>query len=477
MVDRGVATYSGERIGEQALEDFEGSLRGEVIHAGDEGYDEARKVWNGMIDSRPALIVRCQDTEDVRIAIDFARTNEMYPAVRGGGHNIAGRSMVQDSVVIDLSPMKKLSVDANALTARADGGLTLGEFDRGVTKHGLVTTLGTNTTTGIAGLTLGGGYGWLAGKYGMACDNLISAEVVTADGRVVTANADENADLYWGLRGGGGNFGVVTRFDYRVHRLEPMLGGRVLYPATSARDFLGFYHEFASECPDELMTMLAFLTSPDGVPMVGVALCYCGSQAEGEKVLEPLRTFGSPAAYEVGLMNYTDVQAMLDPVFSWGRRCYWKTSMLPALNEDAITAAVEAAKDRPSPLSVVAFQHLHGAATRVPTDETAFSHRYDHYNCIPLSMWLDPAEDAANIEWARRYYDAMEPHSTGIYSNDLGEYELEDRDVEHAADGVNSAYGNETGKRLKKLKDKYDPTNFFRFNANIAPSSRAGKSS
>lgn len=458
-------------LDEATVRGLEQALKGRVLRDGDAGYDAARTVWNGMIDHRPGLLVRCQEVADVLRAVDFARDRDILVSVRAGGHNIAGKSMCAGGLVIDLSPMKGMRVDPVARTAQAQAGLRLGEFDRETQAFGLATTMGVATDTGIAGITLGGGYGWLAGKFGLACDNLISADVVTADGRLVTASSQENDDLFWGLRGGAGNFGVVTSFQYRLHPLETVLGGMVIHPMTNAARVLRFYEEYAAAAPDELTTVGALLSAPDGNPIVAIAVCYCGSQGDGENVLKPLRAFGPPAADLIRPMAYVELQAMLDEVFAPGRRYYWKSSLLRKLAEPAIETLVSHAAEKTSPMSLTVLQQLHGAAARVGAADTAFAHRYDHYNCIPLAVWEAPEDSDKNIRWARDYWEAMQPVvERDCYANDLGEVELEGSMDGKKESRVRAAWGDETYARLVKLKRKYDPANFFRLNTNIDPS-------
>jgi len=448
------------------------NLRGRLLLPADAEYDEARKIWNVMIDRRPAVIVRCAGAEDVVRAVRFARENNLLVAVRGGGHNVAGNAVCDGGLMIDLSPLKAIRIDPVRQTAQAQPGLTLGEFDRETQAFGLATTLGTVSVTGIAGLTLGGGIGWLMGKYGLACDNLLSVDIVTADGELRTASATENEDLFWGVRGGGGNFGVVTRFEYRLHRVGPVLGGMLIYPFSKAREVLRFYWDFTSQVPDELTMDAGILTAPDGNPVAAIAICYCGPLDQGEKLVEPLRKFGPPMADLIGPKSYLEIQKeIFDAAFPPNHQNYWKGGFAQALSDPVIEAMVEYAATRPSPASFVAVEHFHGAAARVPVSETAFPHRREQYSLLICSIWPDPAESEKNIEWTRRFWGAMQPFMAGsVYVNYLSE-EGEDR--------VRAAYG-PNYERLVALKSKYDPTNFFRMNQNIQPtvgetsSARAG---
>jgi FAD/FMN-containing dehydrogenase len=448
------ATVSESRIGELAS-----SLRGRIIRPGDGDYDDARRVWNGMIDNRPALIARCAGTADVVDCVRFAREHDLLVSVRGGGHNYAGKSVCDGGLMIDLRPMKGIYVDPARRTARAQAGLELGEFDRETQAFGLATTLGVAPDTGIAGLTLGGGYGWLAGKYGLACDNLLSAEVVTADGRVVTASAGENEDLYWGLRGAGANLGIVTSLEYQLHEVGPVLGGVVMYPITIGKEALRFFDEFSSTCPDEVTLIGNLITTPDGIPAVAIAACYCGPLDEGERVLKPLRTFAQPLADLFAPQPY--VQKQFDDSLPPGRFYYNKSSIIRRLNEAAIEVFLDLARTMPTPLSVIGIQQLHGAASRVGADETAFPHRYDHHSLWIHPVTEDPADSQRMIRWAQEAWEALQPFvEKASYVNTLGDDEGEQR--------VQEAYGLNYAK-LVELKNKYDPTNFFRLNANIKP--------
>ncbi len=441
-----------------ALKDFKAILRGELLCPTDQGYDQARKVWNGMIDKRPALIARCAGAADVIHSVRFAREHDLLVSVRGGGHNVAGKSVCDGGLMIDLAPMKGIRVDPVRRTARAQPGLKLGEFDRETQAFGLATTLGVATDTGVAGLTLGGGTGWLNGKYGLACDNLISVDVVTADGQLLTASATENADLFWGVRGGSGNFGVVTSFEFHLHPIGPVLGGAVFYPMSKGRAALRFFHELSSTCPDEVSTIAVLMAGPDGTPAVAIGACYCGRLDQGEKVLKPLKTFDSSLADLITPRSYVEMQSLFDEAFLPGRLYYWKTSNIRELSEPAIETLLGYGRRMPTPLSQIYFQQWHGAASRVGMSETAFPHRYDHYEGGALAGWEDPADTEKCMRWVRECWEAMQPfYDRSNYSNDLGE-EGEQR--------VREAYG-PNYERLVALKSKYDPINLFRLNANI----------
>ena len=445
-----------------AVESLRKSIRGAVLCAGQEGYDSARRVPNAMIDRRPAIIARCVEAADVIACVRFAREHDLVVSVRGGGHSIAGKSVCDDRLMIDLSCMKAIQVDPRRRTVRAEPGLTLGEFDQETQAFGLATTLGMVSKTGIAGLTLGGGFGHLSAKYGLALDNLTGVDVVTADARFLKANASENPDLFWGLRGGGGNFGIVTSFEYRLHEVGPIFGGGVFYPVTRTKEILRFYREFVAARPDELVTQVMSMTMPDGVPVVAVGGCYCGPPSEGEKVLNPLRALGSSVADLFGAMNYVQIQGMFDALFPPGRHTYVKANFLADLNDNAIETISEFAGTSPSPHSFGPnLEHWHGAATRVGVTDTAFPHRQYAYNFSVRSNWIDPAQSEQNIRWSRSCWDAMQPFmAAGSYVNYLEE---EGDPLARAAYGANY-------ERLVALKNKYDPTNFFRMNHNIRPS-------
>ena len=454
-------------IPESAVQQLKKSIRGEVVAPRDTAYDTTRRVWNRMIDKRPALIVRCLGTADVIRCVEFAREHSLVVAVRGGGHNIAGKSLFDDGFLIDLSSMKGMHVDPARRTARAQAGLRLGEFDRETQVFGLGTTMGVATDTGVAGITLGGGYGWLDGKYGLACDNLISAEVVTAEGRVVIASAEENPDLFWGLRGGSGNFGIITSFEFQLHPVGPVLGGAFFYSMSVAKQAFRFLDEFSRKCPDELSTFIAGAPAPDGTPCVGIALCYCGNLETGEELMKPLRKFAMPIADMVAVRSYVEMQSLFDEAFTPGRFYYWKSSLLREINEGAEEVLAECTRKMPmTPGSFFYLQQLHGAASRVKPTDTAFPHRYDHYNCGAMAGWDDEAHTESNIRWSRDSWTAMQPFCEhDAYVNDLGE-EGEQR--------VREAYG-QNYERLLALKQKYDPTNFFRLNQNIWPAGVGGQ--
>ncbi len=402
-----------------AIQKLRTTVRGAVLCPGQDGYDAARTIPNAMIDRRPAAIARCTGAADVIACVRFAGEHDLLVSVRGGGHSVAGKSVCDDGLMIDLSAMKGIRVNPSKRTVRAETGLTLGEFDRETQAFGLVTTLGVVSKTGIAGLTLGGGWGHLHAKYGLALDNLVGADVVTADGRLLTANASQNEDLFWGVRGASGNFGIVTSLQYRLHELGPVFGGAVFHPAAKAGEVLRFFRDYSQTIPDELVIQCGSFSLPDNTPVFAVAACYCGRLSEGEKVLKPLRTFSPPIADTLGEMSYVQLQGMFDPFFPPGRLTYVKSNFIRALNDDAIRAIAEFAGKSPSPFSFAPFvEHWHGAATRVGITDTAFPHRQHSYNLMFWSNWESPSESEKNIEWTRTSWNALRPFLVeGSYGN------------------------------------------------------------
>jgi FAD/FMN-containing dehydrogenase len=449
---------------------LEQSLTGSVVVPGDDGYEEARKVWNGMIDRRPAMIVRCQTPSDVLASVNFARANDLVVAVRGGAHNVAGNATCDDGIVIDLSPMRKVTVDSAARTATAEGGCTWADFDQATHAFGLAMTGGLVSTTGIAGFTLGGGIGWLMRKYGLTCDNLRAVDLVTADGRRARASASENPDLFWGVRGGGGNFGVVTSFEYALHPVDTVLGGLVLHPASRAAEVLRFFGEFVATAPDELTSLAAFITAPPAPfvpqdlqlqPAIAIAVCYTGDLEEAERAVRTLREFGPPAADVIGPMPYPVLQSLLDESAPKGVQNYWKSAFLNDLDEATIQTLVAQSAAMRSPLSAIHLHHMEGAVGRVGPADTAFGHRDGRFVLNIVGMWPDPSESDGHVRWVRDCYDAMMAHATsGVYVNFLGE---------EGQDRVRAAYTSAQYDRLVRLKREYDPTNLFRLNQNIRP--------
>jgi FAD binding domain/Berberine and berberine like len=462
MTDLRVTTMQGTDtvLKETAIEAFRTSLRGELLRPADPGYDTARTLWNALIDHRPALIARCAGVADVIAVVRLARQHDLLVSIRGGGHNIPGKAVCDGGLMIDLSRMKSIRVDPVAQTVRAEPGVLGGELDRETQAFGLATPVGIVSTTGIAGLTLGGGQSWLSSKYGFAIDNLLSVDIVTADGVLRTASTTQHEDLFWAIRGAGHNFGVVTSFEYRLHPVGPVLGGTILHPFAQAMEVLRFYREFTASQPDELQTFAGILTGPDGNLVVALIPCYVGSLDAGERLLAPLRRFGSPVADTVAPIPYVTMQSLFDAALPPGRLDYWKTGLTDRLDDEVIAATIEYARQVPSPLSVIIFGEFHGAYSRVGKTDTAYYHRALQYDLIALSVWTDPAETPRNIRWARELFAAWEPHlPRAVYVNDLGD-EGEER--------AQSAYG-ENYARLVALKTKYDPTNFFRLNQNIKP--------
>jgi FAD/FMN-containing dehydrogenase len=464
MADQQTSSIPSILSRKTAVDAFAATLQGQLLRPDDNGYDAARRVWNGMVDKRPALIARCAGESDVVSAVRFAREHDLLVSVRGGGHSVAGLAVCDGGLMIDLSLMKGIDIDPSARIARADSGLLWGEFDRATQEHGLATVGGVVSTTGIAGLTLGGGQGWLTGKHGLSLDNLLSANVVMADGELLHASAEENADLFWALMGAGANFGVVTSFEYRLHHVGPtVLGGMVIHPLDQARDVLRFYREFAAGQPDELTTYAALLTSPDGIPVIAMVVCFAGDIAEGERAVASLRSYGNPVADLVGPMPYVSVQGIISEGFPPGRLNYWKSTLLREIPDGVIDALVDFAARVPSPHTAIAIADTHGAYGRVAPDATAYAHRDLPFDLVMLSSWTDPADTDRNIAWTRELYEAVKPFTpSGVYVNDL------DGDEGHGR--VRDAYGANYD-RLVTLKTRYDPTNFFRMNNNIRPMS------
>jgi len=440
------------------------TFTGQLLRPGDAGYDEARKVHNGLIDKRPALIARCRGLADIADAVKMARDRKLEVAVRGGGHNVAGRATIDSGLMIDLSLMKGIHVDPKARTARAQGGLTWNEFNRETQLHGLATTGGVVSTTGIAGLTLGGGLGWLMGKHALALDSLLSVDLVLADGRTLTASKDDNADLFWALRGGGGNFGVAASLEYRLHPVGPIVtGGLIAYPFSAAWDVLRFFRDVTASLPDDLMVFGGLIHAPDGsgMKLVAQVVCHCGPLGAGETAAQPIKKFGSPAMDVIGPMPYCQVNAMLDAAYPKGALNYWKSNFLASLSDDALRTMIDCFAKCPTTMGQLLLEHFHGAVTRVGVTDTAFPHRAPGYNLIVLSEWMDPKDNNACTAWARDSYTAMQPFmGSGRYVNYLGDDE--------PGDPVAAAYG-PNHRRLQQLKAKYDPQNFFHVNQNIRP--------
>jgi FAD/FMN-containing dehydrogenase len=443
---------------------------GELIAPGDESYDEARTIWNGAIDRRPALIARCHGADDVVAALRNARERDLIVAVRSGGHGVAGLAVCDHGLVVDLSAMRAVAVDPVARTARAQAGALWGDVDGATQEHGLATVGGIVTHTGIAGLTLGGGIGWLMRRYGATVDNLLGAEVVTADGEILRVSEDEHPELFWGLRGGGGNFGVVTSFDYRLHAVGPtVLAGPIYYDLEDAPDVLRHYRDYIAEVPDELTTILNLRHAPPldflpaeahGQPVVAVIVCYAGPVERGEELLAPLRRFGSPIVDAVAPRPYVELQQLFNPAVPHGWHYYWKSWELPPLEDEAIDTIVEQAGKITSDRSYIIVFQLGGAVARGP--DTAFAQRDAAHDVNINAAWLpDDPEPERHVAWARDCFDALEPLAGGrAYVNFLGD---------EGADRVRAAYGEARYERLVALKRQYDPTNVFRLNQNVAP--------
>jgi FAD/FMN-containing dehydrogenase len=444
------------------IDDLRSALRGEVLLPQDVAYDDTRRIFNAMIDHRPALIARCAGAADIVTCVEFARAQGLEVSMRGGGHNVSGKAVCHAGLMIDLAGMKSARVDPRRRVVQAEPGLTLAELDRDCQRFGLATPTGIVSPTGIAGLTLGGGIGWLGGKHGLACDNLISVDIVTADGKLLTASETEHADLFWAVRGGGANLGVVTSLEYRLHEIGPVLGGAVAWPLDQAKRVLRFYGEFAQAAPDELCANAGFATAEDGTAVLGIAVAWIGSLDAGEQVLKPLRSHGNPLADAVMPMSFIDLQRGGDSAFPPGRRHYWKGGFLRRLSPEAIDVLVHFAATLPSPQTQIGLQQMHGSAARVSSTATAFAHRHDQWDCLMLTQWDRRADDEQNIRWTRELYARMEPHlERAVYVNDLGGDE---------GDRIRSAYGANYD-RLAAVKAKYDPTNFFRWNQNVTTAS------
>lgn len=439
---------------------FKQSLRGQLIAPDDARYAEARKVWNANIDRRPGLICRPAGVADVIHAINFAREHHLLVAVRGGAHNVAGTSVCNGGLVIDMSLMQGIRVDPVRRIVRAEGGVKWGAFDRETQAFGLATPGGTNADTGIAGLTLGGGHGWLGYKYGLVSDNLLSVDLVTADGQVRSASDTEHPNLFWGVRGGGGNFGVVTSFEYRLYPVGPVLAGVVFHPFAKAHEALQFYRDFSSATHEALTTYAVPMTSPDGSKMVAIAVCYDGPLEEGERLIAPVRQFGPPSMDQIRPMAYTELQSMFDAAFPPGRQNYVKAHFLREIRDEAIDILVDHFARVPSPLSMLFFQQTGGAMRR---GHTAYAHRDAFYNLLLLSAWLDPGESEHHVRWTQELWQALRPYATGgVYVNDIGQ------EGDEGVDQIRAAYGTNY-QRLAELKQKYDPTNLFGHNQNIKP--------
>lgn len=450
------------------VREWQARFEGQLVTSSDGPYESYRRIWNGMIDRKPALIARCASRADVALAVKLARAEKLQVSVRGGGHGVAGNAVSDGGLMIDLSLLKDVRVDPLAREATAAPGVLWGEFDRATEAHGLATPGGQVSHTGIAGLTLGGGLGYLMGKHGAVCDNLLSVEMVMADGEILTASIDQNPELFWAVRGAGANFGVVTSFRYRLHPLGQVLAGLLLYPRERAAELIAFYREFVAGSPDELDTTIGFLNSPDGTPLVGIVVVYAGPPEEGERVIKPLRQFGPPIADLVRPMAYTEAQSMLDHSVPTGDRYYWKSNFVPQLVPDLGRVLEEGANAMPSPGSMILIFEIKGEIKRVPKEAMAFDHRDANFEMSIIGHWTEPAHDADNVRWVRDVWTAAQPFvSPAVYSNHLAGDEGEAR--------IQAAYGASKFEKLARLKATYDPDNFFCLNHNVRPERPADK--
>ena len=449
---------------------FASSLSGGLVRTGDSGYEEARRIWNGMIDRKPAAIARCKSATDVKRAVDFGREHGLLVAVRGGGHNIAGSALCDGGLVIDLSGMRGVRVDPKARRAWVSGGALLGDFDKEAQAHGLATPLGINSTTGVAGLTLGGGFGWLSRKYGLSCDNLVGAQVVTADGRTLRADAKSEPELFWALRGGSGNFGVVTEFEFALHPVGPnVLSGLVVYPFAQAREVLQAYREWAPTLPDDATVWIVSRKAPPlpflppkvhGQEVLVLAMCYAGDPREGETVLGPVRKFGKPHGEHIGVQPFCNWQQAFDPLLTAGARNYWKSHNFAKLTDGVFDGLIEYTKKLASPQTEIFIAQLGGQVNRVARDATAYAHRDAEFVMNVHARWDTPAEDKTCVAWSRAFYEATARWATGgVYVNFLTADEQQK---------TQAAYG-KNFERLARIKARYDPQNLFRTNLNVAP--------
>ena len=444
---------------------LEESLSGHILLPGDGGYDTHRRIHNGMIDRRPAVIARCIDNADVTDTLAFALEHDLEIAVRGGGHNVAGRAVCDDGMMIDLSLMKGAFVDPKDRRIRIQAGATWGEFNRATQLHGLATTGGAVSATGVAGLTLGGGFGFLSAKYGHTIDNLRAVELITANGEVVQASDEENPELFWGLRGGGGNFGIATGFEFDLHAVGPTVhGGMIAYPFDAATDMLRFYRALTADAPDEL-TVLAGLTHTQdgsGTKLAAIVPCHCGMPRDAAASMEQIKSFGTPIAGDLGLVSYSALNQTFDTGVPKLDLYYWKSCFIEELSDDVIAVLEEQFARCPSRKTKVFVEHFHGAALRQEPSAMAFPHRDEGYSILIITQWTDPADNDRNIGWARETYDLLSPYSReGAYTNYMDDDESMAR--------VRLAFG-DNFPRLQKLKDRYDPANIFHRNQNIPPS-------
>jgi FAD/FMN-containing dehydrogenase len=439
-------------------------VSGPVLGPEDAKYDDARALYNGLIDRRPALIVRCRTKDDVVAALAVAREAGLEVSIRGGGHNVAGRAVTDGGLMIDLAEMKGIAIDPDNATATAEGGVIWGELNAAAAEHGLAVTGGLISTTGIAGYTLGGGLGWLMGKYGLAADNLLAVELVTADGDVLEVDAASHPDLFWALRGGGGNFGVATSFTYRMHPVHTIVGGLIAHPLDAAPDMLRFYRDAVADASDDLSVFAGLVHAPDGsgAKLSAMVVFHTGDPDEAERDLEPFKAWGAPLEVEVGPMPYPLMNTILDEAYPIGSLNYWLSSFTSGLSDELIEVVVSRFATAPSPMMAILFEHFHGAVTRVGVTETAVPHRDEGWNLLMPSVWTDPADTEANVAWTRETFAALRPHfgTTRRWLNYLGD--------DQAEDAIRAAYGPNYG-RLREVKRQYDPDNVFHLNHNIAP--------
>lgn len=457
-------------VSSSAVDELKALVRGQLLVSGDAGFDEARTIWNAMIDRHPALILRCAGVADVRRGVAFARDNDLPLAIRGGGHNIGGSALCDDGLVLDLSPMKSVRIDSTTRRAYVEPGATLHDFDHEAQAFGLATPLGINSTTGVAGLTLGGGFGWLSRKYGMTIDNLISAEVVTADGEVLHASADSHEDLFWAIRGGGGNFGIVTRFEFALHPVGPLVyGGLVVLPFEQAKDALLKYREAAAAMPEDLSVWVVSRLAPPlpflpsdmhGKPVIVFAMCYTGPIENGPAAVASVRAFGTPVGEQLGPMPYEMWQQAFDPLLTPGARNYWKSHNLAKISDGLIDALIHAIAELPSPQCEIFFGQIGAQTQRVPVEATAYPSRDTQYAMNVHGRWDDASDDDRCVAWARAFFDASAPFALGsVYVNFMTQEETE---------RIANAYG-PNYERLVVVKNRYDPRNLFRHNQNIRP--------
>ncbi len=470
MYDKKVTSKNGATIEEKIIDEFKSGLRGQLIRPDDESYNTVRKIWNGMIDKYPSLIARCTGTADVIHCVNFARNNNIFASIRGLGHNIGGNALCDGGLVIDLSLMKSVYVNPSTRTARVEPGASLGDFDHEAQAFGLATPLGINSTTGVSGLTLGGGFGWLSRKYGLTIDSLISADVVTAEGKLLKASSTENPDLFWAIRGGGGNFGIVTSFEFRLFEIgTQVLSGLIVHPIDSARDVLRFYRDFIKQTPEEFVCWAVMRKAPPlpflepewhGKEILVLAVCCSGDLAKAEEIAKPLRAFGKPLADVISPHPYTAWQKVLDPLLAPGMRNYWKSHDFLELSDGLIDVLIEYANQLPDPQYELAFVQLGGAVNKIPVKATAFARRNPQFVLNVHGRWEDAAKDEICIAWTRKLFMACTSFATGsVYVNFMTSEEQ---------DRVRQAYGTNYD-RLVELKNKYDPNNFFNSNLNISP--------